>query len=48
MSIQHFHAVSALVEASLRERAAIAAEMQRLDSLRIELMLLRVRLEAQP
>lgn len=47
MSIERFHAVSATVESSLRERAAIADEMQRLDSLRVELMVLRVRVESR-
>lgn len=47
MSIERFHALSATVESSLRERAAIADEMQRLDSLRVELMVLRVRVESQ-
>lgn len=48
MSIERFHAVSATVESSLRERPATAADMQRLDSLRVELMVLRVRVESQP
>lgn len=48
MSIERFQAVSATVESSLRERAAPAADRQRLDSLRVEMMVLRVRVEAQP
>lgn len=46
MSIGRFHAVRATVESSLRNRLAIADEMLRLDSLRVELMVLRVRVES--
>ncbi len=46
LSIERFHALSARVESSLRARAA-PGEMQRLDSLRVELMVLRVRAEAR-
>lgn len=48
LSIEQFRAVSRTVESSLRERAATATELQRLDSLRVELKVLRVRVEARP
>ena len=46
LSIERFHALSARVESALRAHAA-PEEMQRLDSLRVELMVLRVRAEAR-
>jgi hypothetical protein len=48
MSIERFHALSATVESWLRNGGALTADMQRLDSLRIELMVWRVRVESQP
>lgn len=48
MPVERFHAVSAAVATALKERRVIAGRQERLDSLRVELMLLQVRTQEQP
>ena len=45
MSVERFRAVAAAVETALKERRVITVRRERLDSLRVELLLLRVRSE---
>ena len=46
VSVEQFRAIRAAVEATLKTQSALAGRAARLDSLRIELMVLRVRAEA--
>jgi hypothetical protein len=48
MSIEQFRAIRSAVETSLKSQAVLADRAAPLDSLRIELLLLRVRAEATP
>ena len=48
MSVEHFRAIRSAVETSLKSQAALADRAAPLDSLRIELLLLRVRADATP
>ena len=48
VSVEQFHAIRAAVESTLKTQSALADSAARLDSLRIELLLLRVRAEVQP
>ena len=45
MPVERFRAISAAVEVALKERRVITDRQERLDSLRVELMVLRVRVE---
>lgn len=48
MSLDQFRATRIAVEASLKSQSVLASRAPRLDSLRVELMVLRVRIEATP
>ena len=48
VSFEEFEAIRTAVEAALKTQETLAARAARLDSLRIELLLLRVRAEVQP
>lgn len=48
VSVEQFRAIRTAVETSLKTQSVVASRATRLDSLRIELMLLRVRADAQP
>lgn len=48
MPVERFRVVSAAVESALKQRTVIAERQERLDSLRVELMVLRVRAEGTP
>ena len=47
MTVERFRAVSAAVETALKQRTVIAERQERLDSLRIELLVLRIRAQEQ-
>ena len=48
VSVERFQAIRTAVEAALKTQETLATRAARLDSLRVELMVLRVRAEVQP
>lgn len=48
VSVERYRALTTAVEAMLKTQSVLAGRAARLDSLRIELLVLRVRAEAQP